>query len=101
MSKDPNKDLEDLFKKDMMFNFNIQVYESNPETKEMLDIFRKYGMSDDDSILAMAEMSTLGAGETHNNNVEISSKLNRVFNKTDSNSQKLDKIIRLLEVQND
>ncbi|MFJ1815029.1 hypothetical protein [Staphylococcus saprophyticus] len=99
MSNDPNKDLEDLFKNDMLFNFNKKMYESNPQTKAMLDIFRKYGMTDENSVLALAELGTLDADE--NNNFQIDAKLNRVFNKTDNNAKKLDQIINLLEGNND
>lgn len=96
MKNDPNKDLEDLFRNDMLFNLNKTMYESNPETKAMLDVFRKYGMTEKNSILALAELGTLNT--SGNNEFQIDTKLNRVFDKTDSNNTKLDKIIRLLEV---
>ncbi|WP_255201457.1 hypothetical protein [Staphylococcus xylosus] len=37
------------------------MYESNPESKVSLDILRKYGVSEDNSILVLLEMGALGS----------------------------------------
>lgn len=95
MNNDPNKDLEDLFRSDLLFNLNKAMYENNPQSKAMLDIFRKYGMSDDNSILALVEIGSLGA--EGNTDFQIDAKLNRIFDKADSNNKKIDKILQLLE----
>ncbi|HDN3492105.1 TPA: hypothetical protein P1V30_002729, partial [Staphylococcus aureus] len=88
MNNNPNEELEDLFRNDALFNLNKMMYENNPQTKAMLDLFRKYGMTDENSILVLAELGTLDIGG--DNNFQIDAKLNRVFNKTDSNNKKLD-----------
>ncbi|QKQ06012.1 hypothetical protein HSZ49_09300 [Staphylococcus saprophyticus] len=61
-----------------------------------LDILRKYGISEDNSVLVLIEMGALESSKS-NNEYELNAKMNRVFNKVEVIESKLNKTIGLLE----
>lgn len=55
-----NNELENTIANDMAYNFGSYMIKNQPESKKMLDIAMRYGLSEKAGVLMLMEFGTLG-----------------------------------------
>lgn len=92
-----NKDLQEMFLKDIAYQFMINQFESDPEAQKFLKLFQKHGMDKKQSFAVMVDMMEMNNPEESNSGEELKAAVNRVFNKVAQIERKIDRLDYKLE----
>ncbi|MEP9852123.1 hypothetical protein ABDK10_05410 [Staphylococcus aureus] len=60
-----NNELENTIANDMAYNFGSHIIKSQPETRQMLDIVMRYGLSEKAGVLMLMEFGTVQEENDH------------------------------------
>lgn len=91
MSED--KDIQDMFLKDMAYQFMINQFESEPETQKFLKLFQKHGMNKKQSFAILVDMMEMNKPQEDDTSPqEIKAAINRLFNKVAQVERKVDRL---------
>ena len=92
-----NDELNELFLKDMAYQLMIKQIEDDPTTRRMIEVYEKHGLTKQQAIGIMMDLSSdseLGGDQTNIEDVikSFDAKLQRVYNRV----EQVDKQVKML-----
>ncbi|MBH9579764.1 hypothetical protein DOS77_11795 [Staphylococcus felis] len=96
-----NDDLNEIFLKDIAYNFMRSQIEKDPQTQKMITIFERHGIGKEKAIAILMDMANDDDSQGNQNDFEflikqLDSKLQRVFNRVEQVDNKAERIINKL-----